>query len=1085
MADLQGSAAGDPAATAPAPAQAPIEDIYPLTDMQSALLVRCLSYPDQPVYMGQWWCRVEGEIDAEAFDTAWGAVVQRHTALRSAFNWELKDEPFQVVHRRPAFHVEQLDWSDNDDWRARLNAFLEADRRQTFDLKRPPLMRVRLVRLADKHRLIVWTRHHLVVDGWSLGVILDEVFATYHRVCSGQPIALKPAIPFRAYVDWDRVRDAAVSLAYWKRNLSGLDLPTVPAGKPGSAMDFGELTRTVDADTTAQLVALARDSRITLGTLALGAWILVLSRLTGLDDVVFGAVEAQRSADLLDSMVASLVGPQTVILPVRAKVDDTPLKDWLTQLQASMVAGRKAGAVALDSVRDVLGQPRDAPPFDSYVAVQNYPLDEAGPLAQSGLKVIESTDISLPDLPINLMIEITDVVRFRLIYDRRHYGDARADLILDMLEAVSRAIADRLSDPANTIDALPEAMTRRVLDDFAGNRRLDVAEPIVPQVILDHARQAPDAVAVRQGGRDVTYRELASGAFAIAGQVRAATGGSAARVGIMLDPSPAAIAGLIGIMMAGCAYVPLDPDDSQTRRDLIMATAGIETVVTSPAYAERFAQCETVIADSLEGGVDAEPGWQLPTVDDEAYVIFTSGSTGQPKGVVVGHDNLRFHVAARLAAYPDHPMDGFLLTFPLIFDGSVTVIFWTLAARATLVLPDAAEAKDPDRLAALIQSAGVTHTEMVPSMWGLVVEAARRGQLDTIRLALVAGEACPRALVTAHYAKLPDTPLYNEYGPTETTVWASAHHCLPDDDASTVPIGRPVAGTRVHVADQHGRVCPPETVGELIVSGPSVARGYIGADKATAERFGRSAFATEPTFEPSYHTGDRASFGFDGQLRFHGRVDHQVKVNGNRIELGEIETCLASHPNVKEAAVMVRRTGGQSAQLIAHVAGSDLPEPEFLRGHVRQHLPGYMVPQAVMAHDELPRTIAGKLDRSRLPEPPDETQSAPPQGEREHALASIWEAALGRPGIGRHQDFFDLGGTSLIAMRVISRIRRDLKLNAELLDLFEAPQIALLAQRLETMSPATAGAGGGLKQRQRKQVDLSTVAGLGNEPGAR
>ncbi len=1052
--------------------------------MQHGILVRCVSYPDQPVYMGQWWAEVDGELDEQTFADAWNVVVQRHSALRSAFHWELKDQPFQVVHRQATLPVEPLDWTASVDWRQQLQAFLKEDREKPFDLKRPPLMRVRLARLANDRHVIIWTRHHLVVDGWSLGAILDEVFTAYRAIKDRQSPPLGAALPFRSYIDWDRGRDSATALAHWRRVLDGFSQPTVAGGQLASAADVTELVETVDEQTTAQLLDYARDARLTPNTLVQGAWALVLSRMTGRDDVLFGSVETQRPAHLLDDEAATLVGPQVVVLPVRAKIDDTPIGDWLSQLQANMVAGREAGGVSLDAVRDLIDQPRDALPFDSLVGFQNYPLDESKPLKDAGLTVVDSADVSLPDMPLNLMVETGDTMTLRLIVDRRRHTEAQASGVLAMLATALRAVAERFASPASDIDVLPEDVTRLLRDEYAGNVELEVAEPIAPDLILRHAQVTPTAIAMRYGQQEIAYRHFATAACDIAERIGWTDVPANRRIGVMLDRSPAAIAGLLGVMLAGGAYVPLDPEGSSSRRDLILSAAGIDTVVTSSDYADQFPQCRVVVVDGLAEETTRDMAHKLPSADDEAYVIFTSGSTGQPKGVIVGQDNLRYHIAARAAAYPDRPIGAFLLTFPIFFDGSVTVIFSTLATGGTLVLPEPVEATDPDRLVALIKSAGVTHTDMIPSMWSLVVAAAGPADLASMRQALVAAEPCPKDLVAAHDAKLPGVPLYNEYGPTETTVWATAHRCETTDREATVPIGRPIPGTRVYVLDSRGRLCPPGSVGELTVSGPAVARGYIGADESAVQKFTHNAFATDPIFAPAYRTGDLAAFGVDGQLRFHGRSDHQVKVNGHRIELGEIESCLADHPDIKEAVVVVQQDGDRPAHLVAHIAGPDLPEPELVRQHAGRHLPAYMVPHVVMRHESLPRTVAGKLDRSQLPAPPDEASAAPPQGERECALAAIWQDVLGRPEISRHDDFFALGGTSLIAMQVISRIRRDLHVNAELLDLFEEPAIALLAERLAAREPVKAGSGAKLTQRRRTQVDLSAVAGQGSEPRA-
>ncbi len=1053
-------------------AQGPIEDIYPLTDMQNALLVRCVTYPDQPVYMGQWWAEIEGPIDGEAFGAAWRSVVQRHSALRSAFHWELKDQPFQVVHREPDFAVENLDWSGDTAWRDRLSTYLEEDRQRPFDLKRPPLMRVRLIKIGEDRHLIVWTRHHLVVDGWSLGVLLDEVFTVYRSIANDEPVSLKPATPFRSYVDWHRGRDSAVARAHWKRVLAELEAPPAPGAPLGSAIDLGERVETLDAATTSRIADAARQARLTPNTLVQAAWALVLSRISGMDEVLYGAVETLRPAHLLDDASGPLVGPQIAILPVRARIDSTPLGDWLHRLQADMIAGREAGAVGLDVIRDLIGGPRHALPFDSMVGFQNYPLDERGPVMQAGLIVRDGADISLPDMPLNMMVETGDTMTLRLMYDRRYKADGEADQILAMLANTLGAMPGQFDTPVETIDVLPPALARRLLNVFSGFGPIAVADPTVPELILRHAEDNPDTIALRFAGKDTSYRELVTAASHIAEQILRHDDSKQKRIGVLLERSPQAFAAMIGVMLAGAAYVPLDPNTAPNRRERILQTAGVRTVVTSSAHTGDVGDRHVIVADEL--ALEARPALThaLPSPDDEAYVIFTSGSTGQPKGVVVDHSNLRYHIAARKAVYPDNPIDTFLLNLPLHFDGSITVVFCTLATGGTLVLAEKDEAMDPDRLAALIGSAGVTQTAMAPSLWRMILEAASPEQLKTMQLTIVAIEACSVDLVRDHYEKLPNAPLYNEYGATETTVWVTAHRCGEDFGEPIEPLGRPVAGTRAYVVDRHNRLCPPGTMGELIFAGPAIARGYIGLDEQAVSGFERNRFDDDPWFAPAYRTGDLARFDLGGRLWFHGRADRQVKLNGNRIELGEIEACLASHPAIKEAIVVILEADSGPARLVAHIVAAEPLEQADIRHFLGLHLPAYMIPQAVLQHESLPRTSTGKIVLSKLPVPEVRTSSEPPEGERENALATIWREALGREEIGRHEDFFDLGGDSLTAMLVVSRIRRDMKLGAELLDLFEAPEIAELATRLAARDGAESQTTATLVPRQRARVEL-------------
>ncbi|MQT12552.1 amino acid adenylation domain-containing protein [Segnochrobactrum spirostomi] len=1047
-------------------ARGPIEDIYALTDMQRAMLVRCVSYPDQPLYMGQWWALFEGALDERAFCAAWDSVVARHTALRSGVHWEIKKDPFQVALSAPAFAVEMLDWTAASDWRANLDALMAADRANPFDLKRPPLMRVRLVRLAGDRHVVLWTRHHLVVDGWSLGLIVDEVLAAYR----GRAPA--PVIPFRTYVDWDARRDREAASAFWSAALEG-HVPQDPLVEPvGSAPIIGERAVDLPPVLAARLTALSRGERLTLSTLVEGAWGLVLARAAGADDVLFGCVETVRPPELLGDQSSHLVGPQIGILPARVTIDDSPLRVWLARLQAGRAAGRDAGPIGLDIVRDLLDLPRTALPMTSLIAVQTYPLDLAAAFAAAGLSLRDMGDVTLPDMPLNLMVEIGDGLTIKLMFDRRHVSDPLADQYLAMIETALRRLPDALDAPASAFDVLPEATVRVLTEDFVG-APLSVAEATVPAQILAHIRARPDAPAVWAGGRIMTYGAL--GAFAAGVATRLAEAGAApgARVGVLLDRAPETIAAIVGVHFAGAAYVPVDPEAPPERRARIFEAAGVAAIVTDRAHAPAGATCPLVLIEDIVPDVGALGAIEPPGPEAEAYLIFTSGSTGTPKGVSIGHDNLRYHAAASAAEYPDHPIRCLLLTFPLFFDGSVTGLFCTLAEGGMLALPGASEAKDPERLASLIRAAGVTHTCMMPSLWGLILDAAGPDGLPTMQVARVAAEPCPAALVAQHAARLPSCRICNEYGPTEGTVWVTVEQARPETIEGSVAIGHTIAGTRLYVIDGHGRLCPIGTIGELVISGPAVARFYVGVPPGTALRWRPNPFCADPTFAPTYRTGDRVSYGFDGRLYFHGRRDRQLKISGYRIEPGEVEAAILWEPAIVEAAVVAEEGEGRTARLVAHIAGTDMPADEALRAALATKLPAYMIPQAFVRHGRLPRTANGKVDRAALPR--SAAADAPreaPAGEREEALAAIWRDLLGVQDIGRRDDFFAHGGSSLLAMQMIARIRRELSLPAEVSDIFEAPNIADLALRLASRTADSAGEGLAIAPRRRARVEL-------------
>lgn len=1047
-------------------ARGPIEDIYGLTDLQRAILVRCVSYPDQPLFMGQWWAVLAGPLDAEAFAAAWSAVVQRHSALRSGFHWELKSVPAQVVVAAPAFEVERLDWSAHQDWRATLDAFLDEDRTTPFDLRRPPLMRVRLVTLAPHgpapRHLLVWTRHHLAVDGWSLGEILDEVLALYRGD------TLPPALSFRRYVEWWQGRDDAAARRHWSAALAGHTPDSAIRSSTVSAPRIGEALHVLSPALAERLAALSRAERLTLSTLVEGAWGLVLASTEGTDDLVMGCVETVRPPELLGDRTHHMVGPQIGVLPSRVRRDATPVRHWLAALQHARAAGREAGPLGLDTMRELLALPNDALPLRSLIAVQTYPLALATAFREAGLDMLASGDITLPDMPLNLMVEIGEAFELRLMVDQQHVSLVQAHQLLDMLATALERLPDHLDTPANALDVMPDAMRRDIEAALTG-RPLPAPAGTALDLILAQMRARPEAPALIAQGRVWTYGEMGARAAAVAAGLVAAGVRPGKRVAVMLEHGPDAVAAILGILCAGASYVPLDPEAPAERRAMILESAGVAACVSRRTLADKVSGLATLMVEDIAPEPADLDAVTRPAATDEAYVIFTSGSTGRPKGVSVGHDNLRTHVAASAAENADLPIGRFLLTFPLFFDGSVTGLFCTLCEGGTLVLPDATQARDVDRLLALIHESAVTHVCLTPSLWALLLEAAGPQGLPGLRMAKVAAEPCPPALVSAHAARAANAVLCNEYGPTEATVWVCVERCRPETTGASVAIGHPIPGTHLHVVDAEGRPCPFGTIGELVVSGPAVARFYIGAEAGVVLRtpLGGTGAA------PAYHTGDRVSLDFDGRLFFHGRRDRQVKIAGYRVEPGEVEAALQALPGIVDVAVLVDEPEGRPARLVAHIgAGPSTPDDEALRRLLAARLPAYMIPHAFLRQARLPRTANGKVDLSALPPAPiADSVEAPPEGAFETALAALWSEALGGVRIGRHAHFFALGGSSLLAMQMIARVRRELAPAATLADLFEAPELAALAERLAAAAnrpepgPALAG-------RQRARVEL-------------
>jgi amino acid adenylation domain-containing protein len=1083
----------DPGLERSSAGQAAIATIERLAPIQFGILYGCLKDKTKTVYLGQWRGTLDGCLDAVRLGRSWQALVKRHAILRTAFDWQLKAEPLQIVLRDVAASVDVIDISALSSSAAReerLAAFLAEDLARGFDLDRPPLMRLTLLRLGLERHVLVWTRHHLTCDGWSLAEMFGELFAIYQALGEHRAPVLPRAIAFTEYVKWWHAADRVAAETYWRGRFSGLD-DEVPRRDPtiGEGDGFQHQLQVIAADRLDRLRAACRAQRITLNTLVQGAWALVLARHRGRDRVVFGATESVRPDQ---SDVGGLcVGPQINTLPVIVETwTETPVEAWLRDLQAAAVAGRRHGRISLPEIAACCGAGRGQVPFDSVLVFQNYPLQAAALPPALGLSLSGVEDVSIPDLPITLIVEPGEQLVCRLIHDTAAVTAAAARQLLAHLVMGLFALAEAPAAAVSTMDVAPELRPSPVA---LGPHPAEAGETVLHRI----AAAAEDAVALVQGETEVTYGALGRRAEALAAALCRRLG-PGRRIGLLCRPSIDSIIGLLAIQWAGGAYVPLDPAMPGPRLAAMVADAELAAMLVDPAAdAGRLRDVVAGLpildyAEMIAAAVPQAP-LMLPAPEALAYIIFTSGSTGRPKGVAVSHRSLLAILDARTDVFPE-PVGGALLTFPLIFDGSVMILFATLARGARLVLPELAPqpapSLDPAALCRTIARARVTHTVMVPSLHAALLDAAAPGELDGLVACAVAGEACDADLVRRHYAALPNTVLVNEYGPTEATVWASAYRCRPDDAGASAPIGFPIRGTAIYLLDAHQRPVLPGTPGEIVIGGRGVAVGYVGNGSLTAERFLPDPWCRDPSSGEAggrmYRTGDLAVVRADGALLFLGRNDQQIKLRGYRIEPGEIEAALRAEPGVAEAVVLARGSAERAERLVGYVvgrAGEAAPEPRALQRAVAAKLPAYMVP-IVMVLPALPRLPSGKLDRAALPGPADdvgcetgaESGSAPAPGE-EAALAAVWCAVLRREVVSATADFFDLGGTSLLGMRLVAQIRAGLGAPIALYDLFCYPTIRSLAPIVAgARAPATV-APAAIPRRERQRVSAPSRSG--------
>uniref|UniRef100_UPI0009EC47EB non-ribosomal peptide synthase/polyketide synthase n=1 Tax=Pseudomonas sp. NBRC 111119 TaxID=1661034 RepID=UPI0009EC47EB len=1038
-----------------------IEDVYPLSPMQQGMLFHTLYEPHGDAYVNQTQLDIQG-LDLPRFERVWREALERHAILRSSFHWQGLESPHQVVHRQADLVVQVL-----DDTQADPAATAVAERTRGFELDTAPLQRLTLIRTGADDWHMIYTSHHILMDGWSNALLLGEVMTAYG---GQQPVS--PRGQFRDYLGWLAAQMPERAEQYWRAALSPLQAPTLLAQAvraPDSGSGVHDYRVALELTFTQQLVAFARQHKVTPNTVLQGAWSVLLQRYCGQDHVVFGATVAGRSAAM--EGIEQQLGLFINTLPMISRnAPSLSVEAWLAEVQATNLGMREFEHVPLYDLQGWAGQPGTAL-FDTLLVFENFPVAEALKQgAPAGLSFANLHNHERTNYPLTLGVELGLHLSLDYTYDSAYFSAAQIETLAADFHYL---IAQMVACPQALLGSL------QLLEPEAHYRTLALGAPrllpagsmrLAHQRIAEQAQATPHALALEVDGKSLTYGQLDRLANQLAHRLLAAGVQTGHRVGLALPRGPQLIVGLLAVLKSGAAYVPLDAgyprerlrymiDDS--RLDLLLEAPGLLDTMALPRSLARLSL--ESLDSALDGYSDADPEVNVDPAH-LAYVIYTSGSTGRPKGVAIDHAALRDFCDAAVDYSRLESTDRVLQFATYSFDGFVEQCYPALSVGAALIMRGD-ELWDAAQLAEHIARREVTLADLPAAYWFLLARecASNPGRsLGRLRQVHVGGEAMSVEGVRLwHQAGLAGIRLVNTYGPTEATVVSSVHECHLSDasDSHGVPIGRAIAGRVLYVLDNAGNLMAQGGVGELFIGAAhGLAQGYFDRPGLTAERFVPDPFAQYPGAR-LYRTGDLARFNPAGDLEYAGRIDHQLKIRGFRIELGEVEAALQALPHVREAAV-VAQTGVTGAQLVGYVVPTDAAlttegaQAEAgwfaeLRQRLQASLPDYMIPAYLIMLTALPLNRNGKLDRSALPMPD------PSQGQAEYAapatllqrqLACIWEAVLQVTRIGLQDHFFQLGGHSLLATQVISRVRQQLGLQVQLKALFEHPTLAAFAQ---------------------------------------
>jgi amino acid adenylation domain-containing protein len=1039
-----------------------IEASYPLSPLQQGMLFDSLYAPGSGVDVEQMVIGLRERLDVPALTRAWLRVVERHPTLRTAFRWEGTDAPRQDVHARVELPVEPRDWrelsaAERED---RFDAFLKADRARGVDLASPPLMRLALFRTGGEEHRLVWTFHHALLDGRAMTLVLREVFAFYEAFRDGREIDLPLPPPYADYIAWLDARDPAPDRAFWAGVLDGFTVSTpLPRRGAHAAPDGGEAyaeqETVLPAATASALRTLAHAHGLTLNAIVQGAWAILLSRYSGERDVVFGTVRACRHGCVEGA--AAMVGLFINTVPMRLAVPpDAPVLALLGQARAQGVAVRPHEHAPLAEIQGWSGIPQGTPLFESTLNFQSAPFYQSLLAQGEGWSGRSFRIHRQPSTPLTLAVYGEPVLLARIGYDTRAFEPQVIAGMLRHLGVLLEAIGADAARPAAALPLLTEAERRRVLVEWNDTAAPHPADACLHAMFTGQARRTPGGTALVHDGRRVTYAELDEAANRLAHALRARGVGPEARVGICLERAPELVAALLGVLKAGGACVPLDPAYPRERLLYMLRDSGARVLVTRDALRAALAEsgaealCLDTDAAELRAGSGAPPPDGAAPAN-LAYVIYTSGSTGRPKGVAVTHASAAALVHWAHDVFAPRELEGVLASTSVCFDLSVFELFVPLCGGGRAVLAGNAlelrEMADADEVRLL---------NTVPSAAAALLDAG--GLPPGVETVCLAGEPLATELVDRLYAQPGVRRVYDLYGPSEDTTYST----FTLRRAGAAPtIGRPVANTRAYVLGPDLRPVPAGVPGELYLGGAGLARGYLGRPGLTAERFVPDPFAAGPGGR-LYRTGDRVRWTADGVLEYRGRLDHQVKIRGFRVEPGEVEAALRRAPGVAQAVVAVREDGGEK-RLAAYVGAAPgaRPAAEELREALGTVLPEHMVPSAFVFLDALPLTPNGKVDRAALPDPGGAGAGrgayAPPRTPVEEVVAGIWAEVLREERVGVHDHFFALGGHSLRAAQVVSRLRAALDVEVPLRTLFAAPRLEELARQVERIRAAAAG----------------------------
>jgi amino acid adenylation domain-containing protein len=1007
--------------------------------------------------------RLLGPLDVDSLHQALQVVVDRHEALRTTFR-KGAEGPEQILAAECAFDLPVVDLSglSPQEREKEVLHLASIEAAKPFDLVHGPLFRATLYRTGPEQHVLMLSMHHIVTDGWSIGIFFSELGQAYDDLCSGRASSL-PELPIQYpdYAEWQRdlLQGETLEglLKYWRERLRGapsvLELPT-DHPRPSVESHRGAQWRfEIPASTGKALLTLAQGEGATLFMALLAAFNALLFRYTGRTDILVGSPIAGRDRPELEGLIGIFVNTLVLRTDLSGEVS---FREAIQRVRESCLGAYEHQEIPFEKLVEELRPERDVshnPIFQVCFALQNAPF---APLALKNLTV-EPLETERHAAQFDLFLQVQETERGLSAQFEYNTDLFEAETIARMAGHFTSLLSSAVADPDRQIARLPmltEAERRQILVEWNANER-DYSAAGITRGIEEQVRRTPQATALVFEDREMSFDELNRRANRLARHLRSLGVGPDTLVAVCVERSIEMVVGLLGVLKAGGAYVPIDPGYPRERQAYMLRDSGAPVLLTQAALAATVANAaaQVVLLDSGWEEIGRNSGEDFENEagpEHLAYVIYTSGSTGKPKGVLISRRALTNLLWSMREWLQLSERDRLLALATISFDIAGADLWLPLLTGAQMVLGSRETAADGRALCALIEQRDITFLQVTPSTWRLLFEAGWRGKSNL--QAVSTGEAMP-AEVAARLVPAAGK-VWNLYGPTETTIWSTGYEVR--EAAGTILIGRPVANTQCYILDAQGEPVPAGVTGELYIGGDGLARGYLNQPKLTDEKFVPNPF--RGSGERMYRTGDLARYRNNGEIECLGRIDHQVKIRGYRIELGEIEAVLAEHPSVAQAVTIAREDAPGDIRLVAYLtaraqATIDVGE---LRELLRSRLPEYMVPSAFVVLEAVPLNPSGKVDRKALPAPESARPSQaaayePPRTETEARIAAIWKEVLRVDQVGKYDNFFDLGGHSLLLIKVQGALEQEFGRKIAVVELFRCPTIDALARHLTTV----------------------------------